>query len=105
MVSTVKPNSNVVDADAPEWEVIYFDAPNRGEQLRLLLHAAEIQFKDTRPTHPMKGKEFFAAMKRVSRVHRTMVKPPELPCCLGAAWLTIHSCRAGSTPRRYSIII
>ena len=36
------------EAAAGQWEVLYFDAPTRGEQMRLLLAYAGLNFKDTR---------------------------------------------------------
>jgi len=34
------------------WELIYFDAPTRGEQIRLLFKLANAEFKDTRLKYP-----------------------------------------------------
>jgi hypothetical protein len=34
------------------WQLLYFDAPTRGEQLRLLFKAAKTEFKDVRLEYP-----------------------------------------------------
>ena len=35
-----------------KWELIYFDAPTRGEQLRMLFHASGVEFIDRRLAYP-----------------------------------------------------
>jgi len=46
--STSMAQLNLPSSGTGKWKVTYFDAPNRGEQLRMLLTYAEIDFEDER---------------------------------------------------------
>ena len=46
------PSTDVQLVPASGWRVVYFDAANRGECLRLILTAAEVEFDDVRVTFP-----------------------------------------------------
>jgi hypothetical protein len=69
-----KPNQ----AMAPTWELIYFDAPTRGEQLRLLFKLAKVDFKESRL-------EFPAGLNQYKRAHIGNMTPLMFDQCPAVA--------------------